>query len=175
MMRGSDPSERTERERGRRARLDPLALGDAFRKLASAPRGASVVSRDDASPEAVHDLLTEAQLAVRWQLSRGTLANQRSQGRGPAYLKWPAGSDTGAQISKPTRKRDSCRGSQRDLRPSANRVTCGKRSTASFDLLVPDTEGLLARGLEDPCQVALVTLEVTAEVHAGGHAHIGVP
>jgi hypothetical protein len=24
---------------------------------------------------------------VRWQLSRGTLANQRSQGRGPAYLK----------------------------------------------------------------------------------------
>jgi hypothetical protein len=87
MMRGSDPSERTERERGRRGRLDPLALGDASRKLASAPRGASVVSRDDASPEAVHDLLTEAQLAVRWQLSRGTLANQRSQGRGPAYLK----------------------------------------------------------------------------------------
>ena len=33
------------------------------------------------------DLLTDAQLAVRWQLSRGTLANQRSQGRGPAYLK----------------------------------------------------------------------------------------
>jgi hypothetical protein len=35
----------------------------------------------------VHDLLTDAQLAARWQLSRGTLANQRSQGRGPAYLK----------------------------------------------------------------------------------------
>jgi hypothetical protein len=35
----------------------------------------------------MHDLLTDAQLAVRWQLSRGTLANQRSQGRGPAYLK----------------------------------------------------------------------------------------
>jgi hypothetical protein len=87
MIRQSDPSERTERERGRRGRLDPLALGDASRKRASAPRGASVVSRDDASPEAVHDLLTEAQLAVRWQLSRGTLANQRSQGRGPAYLK----------------------------------------------------------------------------------------
>ena len=34
-----------------------------------------------------NDLLTDAQLAVRWQLSRGTLANQRSQGRGPAYLK----------------------------------------------------------------------------------------
>ena len=33
------------------------------------------------------DLLTDAQLAARWQLSRGTLANQRSQGRGPAYLK----------------------------------------------------------------------------------------
>jgi ATP-binding cassette, subfamily B, bacterial len=28
---------------------------------------------------------------------------------------------------------------------------------------------------DDLCQVALVTLEVTAEVHAGGHAHIGVP
>ena len=49
--------------------------------------GTSVVSRDDASPEAARDLLTDAQLAVRWQLSRGTLANQRSQGRGPAYLK----------------------------------------------------------------------------------------
>jgi hypothetical protein len=35
----------------------------------------------------VDDLLTDAQLAARWQLSRGTLANQRSQGRGPAYLK----------------------------------------------------------------------------------------
>ncbi len=34
-----------------------------------------------------HELLTDAQLAERWQLSRGTLANQRSQGRGPAYLK----------------------------------------------------------------------------------------
>jgi hypothetical protein len=48
---------------------------------------AFVVSRNDVSPEAVHDLLTDAQLAARWQLSRGTLANQRSQGRGPAYLK----------------------------------------------------------------------------------------
>ena len=46
-----------------------------------------MVSRDDSSPEAAPDLLTDAQLAVRWQLSRGTLANQRSQGRGPAYLK----------------------------------------------------------------------------------------
>jgi hypothetical protein len=33
------------------------------------------------------ELLTDAQLADRWQMSRGTLANQRSQGRGPAYLK----------------------------------------------------------------------------------------
>ena len=33
------------------------------------------------------ELLTDAQLAERWQLSRGTLANQRSQGRGPTYLK----------------------------------------------------------------------------------------
>lgn len=33
------------------------------------------------------DLLTDGQLAQRWQLARGTLANQRSQGRGPDYLK----------------------------------------------------------------------------------------
>jgi len=33
------------------------------------------------------EFLTDAQLADRWQLSRGTLANQRSQGRGPTYLK----------------------------------------------------------------------------------------
>ena len=45
------------------------------------------MSREDASPEAACDLLTDAQQAVRWQLSRVTLANQRSQGRGPAYLK----------------------------------------------------------------------------------------
>jgi hypothetical protein len=46
---------------------------------------AARLSRDDqpGGPE----LLTDAQLAERWQLSRGTLANQRSQGRGPAYLK----------------------------------------------------------------------------------------
>lgn len=43
-------------------------------------------SSEDASP-AAPELLTDAQLAERWQLSRGTLANQRSQGRGPAYLK----------------------------------------------------------------------------------------
>ena len=39
------------------------------------------------SQDAGPALLTDAQLAERWQLSRGTLANQRSQGRGPAYLK----------------------------------------------------------------------------------------
>jgi hypothetical protein len=130
MMRGSDPSERTERERGRRARLDPLALGDAFRKLASAPRGASVVSRDDASPEAVHDLLTEAQLAVRWQLSRGTLANQRSQGRGPAYLKLAGRvryrlSDIEAYEQAGLVSREPAK-----PHPSVTRVTCGKRWSA---------------------------------------------
>jgi len=86
-MRRSDPIDRIGRETSRRDRLEPLALDNASGNRASAARGASVVSRNDASPEAVHDLLTDAQLAVRWQLSRGTLANQRSQGRGPAYLK----------------------------------------------------------------------------------------
>jgi hypothetical protein len=87
MVRRSDLSDSTGHESSRRGRLEPLALGDASRKRASEARGASVVSRDDDASEAVHDLLTDAQLAVRWQLSRGTLANQRSQGRGPAYLK----------------------------------------------------------------------------------------
>ena len=87
MMRRSDPSDRTGRESSRRGWREPLALDDASGNRGSAARGASVVSREDASPDAVHDLLTDAQLAVRWQLSRGTLANQRSQGRGPAYLK----------------------------------------------------------------------------------------
>ena len=84
MMRRSDPTDGTGFESSRR---DPLALGNASRNRASAPRGASIVSRDEASPADAHDLLTDAQLAVRWQLSRGTLANRRSQGRGPAYLK----------------------------------------------------------------------------------------
>jgi hypothetical protein len=87
MMRRSGPSDRTGHKSSRGGRLEPVALADASRKRASAARGASVVSSDDASSEAVHDLLTDAQLAVRWQLSRGTLVNQRSQGRGPAYLK----------------------------------------------------------------------------------------
>jgi hypothetical protein len=87
MMRRPDPTDRTGRESSRRGGREPLALDDASGNRAFAARGASVVSREDASPHAVHDLLTDAQLAMRWQLSRGTLANQRSQGRGPAYLK----------------------------------------------------------------------------------------
>ena len=51
----------------------------------------------------------------------------------------------------------------------------GKRWRASFDLSVPDTQGYLTRCSQNLCQVALVTLEVTAEVDAGCHAHIGVP
>ena len=78
-------------------RLDARAVGGAgSSRLLLAMRLGSVLLRRKGprssrvtmhSPEAVHDLLTDAQLAVRWQLSRGTLANQRSQGRGPAYLK----------------------------------------------------------------------------------------
>jgi hypothetical protein len=121
------------------------------------------------------DLLTDAQLAMRWQLSRGTLANQRSQGRVRPILSWPVESDTVDRTSKPTNRPDSCRASQLELHHLVTRVTCGKRWSASFDLLVPDTQGFQARGLEDACQVALVTLEVTAKVHACGHTHIGVP
>ena len=87
MMRRSDPIDRTGRKSSRRGQLEPLALDDASGNRGSAVRGASGVSGEDASSEAEHELLTDAQLAVRWQLSRGTLANQRSQGRGPAYLK----------------------------------------------------------------------------------------
>jgi hypothetical protein len=69
--------------------MSRYVIDDASGNRASPARGASVVSRENASLEAVHDLLTDVQLAVRWQLSRGTLANQRSQGRGPAYLGRP--------------------------------------------------------------------------------------
>jgi hypothetical protein len=85
MARRSDLSDRSGPESSRRGRLEPVA--DASKKRPAAVRGAPVVSRDDALSEAVHDLLTDAQLAERWQLSRGTLANQRSQRRGPAYIK----------------------------------------------------------------------------------------
>jgi hypothetical protein len=85
MTRG--PRGSTGRESSRQGWPEVIALGNAPRNRTSVAREASVPSCDDASPEAVHDLLTDAQLAVRWQLSRGTLANQRSQGRGPTYLK----------------------------------------------------------------------------------------
>ena len=87
MMPRSDLSDRTRPESSRRGQLEPVAFRDASSERAPAARRASIVLRDEAPPEAVHDLLTDAQLAARWQLSRGTLANQRSQGRGPAYLK----------------------------------------------------------------------------------------
>ena len=84
MTRG--PRGSTGRENSRQGWPEVIALGNAPRKRTSVAREASVPSYDDAPPD-VHDLLTDAQLAARWQLSRGTLANQRSQGRGPAYLK----------------------------------------------------------------------------------------
>jgi len=83
MMQRSDRSGRASHLNSGRGRLDPLPHGDASRTRVA--QGPSVVSPDESSSET--DLLTDAQLAVRWQLSRGTLANQRSQGRGPAYLK----------------------------------------------------------------------------------------
>jgi hypothetical protein len=60
MMRRSGPSDRIGHESSRERRLEPVALADASRKRASAARGATVVSRDDASTEAVPDLLTDA-------------------------------------------------------------------------------------------------------------------
>jgi hypothetical protein len=87
MTRGSYRRGRTERESSRQGQLEPLALADTSRTPTSATREAWVVSLHDASHEAVHNLLTDAQLAARWQLSRGILANQRSQGRGPTCLK----------------------------------------------------------------------------------------
>ena len=66
-------------------RLSPELAPKTGRSGTGGAPEAARLSRDDQSvgPE----LLTDAQLAERWQLSRGTLANQRSQGRGPAYLK----------------------------------------------------------------------------------------
>jgi len=83
MMQRSDRSGRASHLNSGRGRLDPLPHGDASKT--GVAQGPSVASPDESSSET--DLLTDAQLAVRWQLSRGTLANQRSQGRGPAYLK----------------------------------------------------------------------------------------
>jgi hypothetical protein len=87
MARRSDPIDSIGPESSGRVRPISIGLGDASRKDGSATYRTSSVSRDDAYPQALDDLLTDAQLAARWQLSRGTLANQRSQGRGPAYLK----------------------------------------------------------------------------------------
>ncbi len=45
------------------------------------------------SPPAVDDvLLTVDELSVRWRLTVQTLANLRSKGEGPPYLKLPSGS-----------------------------------------------------------------------------------
>ena len=65
--------------------LSPELAPDTGRTDTGGAPEAAQLSRDarPVGPE----LLTDAQLAERWQLSRGTLANQRSQGRGPAYLK----------------------------------------------------------------------------------------
>jgi hypothetical protein len=65
--------------------LSPELAPETGRSGARGAPEAVQLRRDDqpVGPE----LLTDAQLAERWQLSRGTLANQRSQGRGPAYLK----------------------------------------------------------------------------------------
>ena len=71
------------------------AVDDASTKTRLLPLAGRSASHDEVPPAgprrhdqgAEPDLLTDAQLAQRWQLARGTLANQRSQGRGPAYLK----------------------------------------------------------------------------------------
>jgi predicted DNA-binding transcriptional regulator AlpA len=62
-----------------------LTPGTALRT--ARPTSAQRTDEVDSDHGAGADLLTDAQLAERWQLSRGTLANQRSQGRGPTYLK----------------------------------------------------------------------------------------
>jgi hypothetical protein len=71
--------------------------GNRLRRLSPGLEPATDRSGTGGAPEAARmssndqpigpELLTDAQLAERWQLSRGTLANQRSQGRGPAYIK----------------------------------------------------------------------------------------
>jgi hypothetical protein len=127
MVRRSDLSDMPGRESSPRGRLDPLSPGDVTRNCASAPRGPSVISRDDDPPADAQDLLTDAQLAVRWQLSRGTLANQRSQGRGPAYLKLAGRVRYRRSDIEAYEGPGSCRGSQPEPHPSVSRVTCAKR------------------------------------------------
>jgi hypothetical protein len=80
IMRRSDPSDMPGGESSPRGRLDPLSPGDVTRNCASTPRGPSVIARDDDPPADAQDLLTDAQLAVRWQLSRGTLAKSAISG-----------------------------------------------------------------------------------------------
>ena len=109
-----------------RGRLEPVALGDASRERASRRERSQSSRVTMLRRTAVHDLLTDAPLAARWQLSRGTLANQRSQGRGPAYLKLAGRTDTDSRISKPTNRTDSCRGNQPEPHPLVTRVTCGR-------------------------------------------------
>jgi hypothetical protein len=65
--------------------------------------------------------------------------------------------------------------SQPELHPSATRVMCGNCGAPHSNSRFLTPPRFLARASEDPCQVALVTFDVTAEVHAGRHAHIGVP
>jgi len=171
------PSDRTGPESSGRGRLEPVALGDASSERAA--RGVSVVSRDDASPAAVHDLLTDAQLAARWQLSRGTLANQRSQGRGSAYLKLAGRiryrlSDIEAYEQAGFVSREPA-GTTSPGDPSDVRETVARLISISRFLIPRASPGFSsAPGSQDPCQVALITLEVAAEVHASSNAHIGV-
>ncbi|HEX8508634.1 MAG TPA: helix-turn-helix domain-containing protein [Propionibacteriaceae bacterium] len=71
---------RFQRDRPRHRTPEP---GLRTARPTSAPRS----DKSEGDHSAGSELLTDAQLAERWQLSRGTLANQRSQGRGPTYLK----------------------------------------------------------------------------------------
>ena len=71
--------------RGRVRRLPPRPLATVDHL--STNEQSRVTRTDGAVPSSEPTFLTDAQLAERWQMSRGTLANQRSQGRGPAYVK----------------------------------------------------------------------------------------
>jgi hypothetical protein len=125
MMPRSDLSDRARPESSRRGQLEPVALGDASSERAPAARRASIVLRDEAPPEAVHDLLTDAQLAACWQLSRGTLAISDHRAAVLLTSSWPAEFDAAARISKPMSRPDSCRGSQPERRPGGSQL-CGE-------------------------------------------------
>jgi hypothetical protein len=68
----------------------------------------------------------------------------------------------------------SCRGRLPELSPLGDPSDVRETVVRLIRSLGSWHQGFLARGLEDSCQVALVTFEVTPEVDAGGHAHIGV-